>query len=119
MNAFLDEHDEEPNRRLLATVAAAFPRVVEYRSPAGIAFVVGTTGRVVKEVSPELDKVPAHLRDVVAQTLLSGRPIARRDLLGVPPVTDDQNVFSVIFADAQMRLRRKVVGLFPTHILVN
>ncbi len=119
MNAFLDERDEEPNRRLLATVAAAFPRVVEYRSPAGNAFVVGTTGRVVEEVSPDLDKVPAHLRDFVAWTLLSGRLIARRDLLGVPPVTDDQNVFSVIFADAQMRLRRKFVGLFPPHILVN
>ena len=119
MNAFLDERDEEPNRRLLATVAAAFPRVVEYRSLAGSAFVVGTTGRVVEEVSPDLDKVPAHLRDVVARTLLSGRLIARRDLLGVPPVTDDQNVFSVIFADAQMRLRRNVVGLFPPQVLVN
>ncbi len=119
MNAFLDERDEEPNRRLLATVAAAFPRVVEYRSLAGSAFVVGTTGRVVEEVSPDLDKVPTHWRDVVAWTLLSGRLIARRDLLGVPPVTDDQNVFSVIFANAQMRLRRGVVGLFPPQVLLN
>ncbi len=119
MNAFVDERDEEPNRRLLATVAAAFPRVVEFRLSASNAFVVGTTGGVVEKVSPDLDKIPVHLKDLVARSLLSGRLIERRDLLGVPPVTDDQNVFSVIFADAQMRLRRDFVGLFPPQVLLN
>ncbi len=119
MNVFLDERNDEPNRRLLATVAAAFPRVVEFRSPEGNAFVVATTGRVAAEIGPDTDKVPAHLRDLVARTLSSGRLISRRDLVGVRPITDEHNVFSVIFADAQMRLRRLLVRQFPPHVLVN
>ena len=119
MNVFLDERNEEPNRRLLATVAAAFPRVVEFRSPVGNAFVVATTGRVAAEIAVDTDKVPAHLRDLVARTLSSGRLISRQDLAGVRPITDEHNVFSVIFADAQMRQRRLLVQLFPPHVLVN
>ncbi len=119
MNAFLDERDEEPNRRLLATVAAAFPRVVEFRSPVRNAFVVATTGNVVEEISLDTDKIPAHLRYVVARTLTSGHLVGRHDLIGVSPVTDDQNVFSVIFADAQMRLRQYLAGVFPPTVLVN
>ena len=119
MNAILDERDEEPNRRLLATVAAVFPRIVEYRSPGTNAFVVATTGSIVKEISLDTDKIPAHLRDIVATTLISGHLVGRHDLIGVSPVTDDQNVFSVIFADVQMRMRRRLVKLFPPAVLVN
>jgi predicted membrane-bound spermidine synthase len=119
MNAFLDENDEQPNRRLLATVAAAFPRIVEFRSPVGNAFVVATTGPVVARFSLDTDKIPADLQVIVAQTLSTGRLIQQQDLIGIKPVTDDQNVFSVIFAGAQMRLRRQLTKLFPPHVLVN
>ena len=119
MNAILDERDEEPNRRLFATVAAVFPRIVEYRSPGTNAFVVATTGSIVKEISLDTDKIPAHLRDIVATTLISGHLVGRHDLIGVSPVTDDQNVFSVIFADVQMHMRRRLVKLFPPAVLVN
>ncbi len=64
------------------------------------------------------DKVPAHLRDALSRTLATRRLVEPRELTGVRPVTDDQNVFSVIFADAQMRLRRNLVALFPPHVLV-
>ena len=119
MNVFLDDRNEAPNRRLLATVAAAFPRVFEFHSPVGNAFVVATTGSVVEEISPDTDKVPAHLREAVSRTLATGRLVEPRELTGARPITDDQNVFSVIFADAQMRLRRRLVRLFPPHVLVN
>ncbi len=119
MNALLDELNEAPNRRLLATVAAVFPRVFEFHSPVGYAFIVATTGSVVQEIAPNTGKVPAYLREAVARTLATGRLVEPRDLIGVRPVTDDQNVFSVIFADAQMRLRRGVARLFPPHVLVN
>jgi spermidine synthase len=119
MNAFLDDRNEAPNRRLLATVAAAFPRITEFRSPAGNAFIAATTRTVEEIIVPDAGKVPAHLRNALFQTLASGRLVDPRELAGVRPVTDDQNVFPVIFADAQMRLRRGVVRLFPPHILVN
>lgn len=119
MNVFLDEQDEAPNRRLLATIAAAFPRVVEFRSPVGNGFIVATTGRIAKEIAPAGDNVPHFIREAVSQTLASGRLVEPRDIKGVRPVTDDQNMFSVIFADAQMRLRRNLVAQFPPHVLVN
>jgi spermidine synthase len=119
MNIFLDDRDEAPNRRLFATVAAVFPRVFEFHSPVGNAFVVATTGSVVEEIAPNTDKVPARLREAVSRTLATGHLVEPRELTGARPITDEQNVFSVIFADAQMRRRRNLVRLFPPHILVN
>jgi hypothetical protein len=100
-------------------VAAAFPRVFEFHSPVGNEFIVATMGSAVEENSPDTDKVPARLREAVSRTLATGHLVEPRELTGARPITDEQNVFSVIFADAQMRLRRKVVRLFPPHVLVN
>ena len=119
INAFLDDQNEEPNRRLLATVAAEFPRVVEYRATGGNAFIVATTGRVVEEIAMDTGKIPPYLRDSVIRTLSSGRLLRRQDLIGIRPVTDDHNVFSVLFSDSEMRLRRNFVEFFPPHVLVN
>ncbi len=119
MNAFVDDRDEEPNRRLLATLAAAFPQVAEYRVLKGNAFVVANTGRVSENIRPDIFAVPDHLQEIVAQTVLSGRRVRRDDLADVRPVFDDQNVFSLIFSRAQMRLRLDLARLFPPHVLVN
>ena len=119
MNAFLDDRDEEPNRRLLATLAAAFPQVAEYRVLKGNAFVVANTGRVSENIRANIAEVPDHLREIVAKTILSGRRVRRDDLADVRPVFDDQNVFSLIFSDAQMRLRLGLARMFPPHVLVN
>jgi predicted membrane-bound spermidine synthase len=119
MNVFLDDRNDAPNRRLLATVAAAFPDVVTFRSPVGNAFIVATTGPFERTIRADVRKVPAHLRGVLRRTLASGRRVAPRELAGVPPVTDEQNVFSVLFADTQIRLRRSAAGMFPPQVLVN
>ena len=119
MNVFLDEFDEAPNRRLLATVAAAFPRVVFYRSPEGNAFVAATSVDVPEQISADPDRVPASLLRSVAATLASGRPIGPGQLIGARPITDDQNLYSVLFANAQMRLRGYLARAFPPHVLVN
>ena len=119
MNAFLDDHDDEPNRRLLATIASAFDQVVEFHSRESNSFVVGTTGRAPTKMTFVAKNIPPALVEIVRRSLETGRVIAPSALLGYPPVTDNQNVASVLIAGAQMRLRRSIVSLLPPRILLN
>jgi predicted membrane-bound spermidine synthase len=126
MNAFFTGGDEEPNRRLLATVASAFPGVFEFRSagsevePAMYnAYVVATAG----DRAPGSIALPPGLPDLlaglVARTLAAGRRVTAADLGGAAPVTDDGNVFGVLQAAAQLRFRAFLAQELPPHVLLN
>ena len=119
MNTLLDRRNEQPNRRLLATVASAFDRVFEFRSPGGNAFIVATNGNSPEKIALDSADVPASLLVTINQTLLSGRSVRQQDLIGYQAVTDDHNVFSVLYADTEIALRRSLVRYLPPHVLIN
>ncbi len=119
MNALFDDYDDEPNRRLLATIASAFGQVVEFHPREGNSFVVGTTGPAPAKMTFVPDNIPPPLVNIVLRSLESGRMITPNALLGYPPVTDRQNVASVLIAGAQMRKRSAIVKLVPPRVLVN
>ena len=119
LNAFLDEENMTPNRRLFATIAEAFPFLkVHYLSPSN-AVIVAARRPLTGDGTARLDEIPDHLRDLIDNVLRAGRDISRENLAGIPPVVDDANVFSVLFAAAEMRLRGNLARLFPPHVLVN
>ena len=119
MNAFFDDYDDEPNLRLLATIALSFSQVVEFHPREANAFVVGTTGTAPTKMTFFPDNIPPPLVNIVRRSLESGRIITPNALLGYPPVSDRQNVASILFADAQMRKRSAIVKILPPRILVN
>ena len=126
MNTFFARY-ETPNRRLLATVAAAFPYVFEFRSAPAEgetfgynAFVVGaSTAPGEDQLDFSLDGVPAPLIADLRQTLSSGHLVALPTLREAEPVTDDHNIFSLLNAGAQLERRRAFAALLPPHVLAN
>ncbi|HEY7491243.1 MAG TPA: fused MFS/spermidine synthase, partial [Candidatus Tectomicrobia bacterium] len=73
MNAFFDGSDEGPNRRLLATVAMAFPYVFEFRTLHSNAYITASSiGELPPAVRP-LPGTPPHLVADLNTTLASGR----------------------------------------------
>ncbi len=119
MNALFDDYDEEPNRRLLATIASAFGQVVEFHSREANSFVVGTTGTAPTKTTFVPDNIPPPLVNLVHQSLENGRVVTPNALLGYAPLSDRQNVASVLIAGAQMRIRSAIVKILPPRILVN
>lgn len=119
MNTLLDRRNEQPMRHLLATVASAFDRVFEFRSPGGNAFIVATNGNSPEKIALDSADVPASLLAAIEQTLLSGRSVRQQDLIGYQAITDDHNVFSVLYADTEIALRRSLARFLPPHILIN
>ena len=126
MNAFFAT-EEEPNRRLLATVASAFPHVFEFRSNPGEgetfgynAFVVGASATPSEgQLDFAVDDVPAPLVADVRRTLSSGRLVPPQSLTSADPVTDDHNIFSLLYARAELERRRAFAAQLPPHVLVN
>jgi hypothetical protein len=119
MNAFFDGNDEGPNRRLLATVATAFPYVFEFRTPYGNAYITASSSGELPAALRALPTTPPHLVADINTTLASGRRYTRDTLGQYAPVSDDHNVFSVLFAPMEMVYRRSTARLLPSHLLVN
>lgn len=125
MNAFFDNTDDEPNRRLLATVAGAFPSLFEFRSRSGAGttvsngFVVATSAVTLPSLSPPLSAMPGPVIETVRRTLASGRYVRAEDLAGRVPVTDEGNIFSVLNAPAQLMFRAYLSHAMPPHVLLN
>jgi predicted membrane-bound spermidine synthase len=119
MNAFFDPVDEAPNRRLLATIAASFRQVFEFHVPGINAFVVATASSAPKDIAFSLKGVPPPLLEVVGKSLSSGRLVTRAMLRGYEPMTDQQNLFSILMAAAQMTIRKDLVANLPPRVLVN
>lgn len=119
MNAFFDPVNMEPNRRLLATIASAFSPLFEFHLADANSFVVGMAGPPPDDISFFLETVPSILVGMVGRSLESGKLITPEMLLGYEPVTDRQNIFSLLIANAQMRMRSSIVSSMPPRILVN
>jgi len=122
INTYFDPNNEAADDTILATVSAVFPQVLELRSPSS-AGLVSSACMVAANVplSPEVainlaDRGPMPPKDY--QTLKAARLVNREMFKDVRPVTDDHNIFSVIFAASQLRYRSQFNKL-PPNLLVN
>lgn len=119
MNAFLDDQNKEPNRRFFATVLTAFPDVFLFGAPGSNSFIVGVLGEAPANVAAETAKIPARLAAMVEGALSTQRRIRPEYYAGVEPVSDEKNIFSLLFSDANMELRKFMAGRLPPNLLVN
>jgi predicted membrane-bound spermidine synthase len=122
INTYFDPINERANATIVATVAAVFPHVLELQSPSS-AGLVSSACMVAADVplSPEVavnlaDAGPMPPKDY--QTLKAARVIDRQALKDIEPVSDDHNIFSILFADSQLRYRSQFNKL-PPNLLVN
>lgn len=120
MNAFLDSENDEPNMRMLATIAASFPRLYISGFLGGNTFIVGTPPVAAPDqIQVEASDLPAQIAGMVNYSVTVSQQISRDVLADARPVTDDHNIFNVLFVDASIAMRKFVSGRFPPHILVN
>lgn len=122
INTYFDPNNETANETIMATVAAAFPHALELRSPSSAGLVssacmVASNLPLDPQVAIKLaDSGPMPPKDY--QTLKAARLIDRGRLASVQPVTDDHNIFSILFASSQLRYRSQFNQL-PPNLLVN
>lgn len=119
MNAFLDDANDGPNRRLLATISASFGQVIRFGIAEGNSFIVGALQARETPIAYDLAGVPEALEGIVLQTLRSGSVVRSESLLGYAPVTDRHNVMAPLMANAQMAQRRWLAAIIPARLLVN
>jgi spermidine synthase len=122
INTYFDPNNETVNETILATVAAAFPHVLELRSPSS-AGLVSSACMVAANVplSPEVAIALADRQSMPAkdyQTLKAARVVNRELLKNTRLVSDDHNIFSILFAGSQLRFRSQFNQL-PPNLLVN
>jgi spermidine synthase len=122
INTYFDPANEPANETILATVAAAFPHVLELRSPSS-AGLVSSACMVAANVplSPEVAIALADRQSMPPkdyQTLKAARPVNREMLKNSRLLSDDHNIFSILFAGSQLRYRSQFNQL-PPHLLVN
>jgi predicted membrane-bound spermidine synthase len=119
MNAFFDDADDAPNRRLMATVATAFGTVVRFDVRQANGFVVGTNGLMPGPMELSPAGIPPSLVNLVLRTLASGTVVGPSHLAGQPPLTDRHNVASLLFAESYLKRRRAIVEVLSPRVLVN
>jgi spermidine synthase len=122
INTYFDPANEAANETILATVGAVFPYLLELRSPSS-AGLVSSACMVAASVplSPEkainlADKGPMPAKDY--QTLKAARLVDQTMLKNPRVVSDDHNIFSILFASSQLRYRSQFNKL-PPNLLVN
>ncbi|MBT3887290.1 MAG: fused MFS/spermidine synthase [Rhodospirillaceae bacterium] len=120
MNAFFDDTDAEPNQRLLATIRAAFPSVFVFGDVAENIFLAATQ-RVRPRHFPNavINSMPNPVQSRVRALLRTGKQMSAREIAKVEPVSDEHNIFSVLFAPSNMRERKVMAGRLPPWVLVN
>lgn len=119
MNAVLSSETDEGNRRLLATIASAFPRLFVSGLPDGNIFIVGTLGTVAQNLSVEAANLPDDLSALVEYSVTGSRPVSPMIYQYWDPISDEHNTFSVLFADTHLRTRESLVRMLPPSMLVN
>jgi len=119
MNAFFDPDGRSANMRLLATVHDAFPRLYLFHEADLNTFVVGLVGPPPADIRFPVDNVPPVLRAMLNRALAAGAPVTATELLGYAPLSDQQNLFALLAAEAQMQRRREIVRSLPARVLVN
>ncbi len=122
IKTYFDPNNEGADDTILATVSAVFPQVLELRSPSSAGLV--SSACMVAANVPLSPEVAINLADRGSmppkdyQTLKAARLVNREMFKDIQPVTDDHNIFSVIFAASQLRYRSQFNKL-PPNLLVN
>jgi SAM-dependent methyltransferase len=122
INTYFDPNNETANHTILATVGTAFPYVLELRSPSSGGLV--SSACMLAANVPLSPEVAINLADPGAmppkdyQTLKAARLVSLEALQDVRPVSDDHNIFSILFASSQLRYRSQFNKL-PPNLLVN
>ncbi|MDP6067298.1 MAG: fused MFS/spermidine synthase [Alphaproteobacteria bacterium] len=119
MNTGFDEFNKEPNFRLMATVAYAFPNIFLSGIQGGNIFIVGTAGERPEKYQMESTDVHARVASMVNISVTEVRKINPFLLGDSEPYSDDHNVFSVLFSDASLRLRKRFAKSMSPRMLVN
>ena len=118
LNAFFEFKNEEPNRRVLATIDTAFDQVFAFEAADINSFVVGTTSPP-QDVTFSLEGVPAVLLNYVRRSLEAGKLVTRDMLRGYDPFTDQHNVYASLIAGARMKHRKDIVKKLQSRALLN
>ena len=122
INTYFDPANETANETILATVGAVFPYLLELRSPSSGGLVSSACMVAANDpLSPEkakslADKGPMPPKDY--QTLKAARLVTPAMLQTSRVVSDDHNIFSILFASSQLRYRSQFNKL-PPNLLVN
>lgn len=122
INTYFDPANETANETILATVSAVFPHVLELRSPPSAGLV--SSACLVAADTPLSPEVAIAMADRGAMpskdyhTLKAARLVDRQRLKNTRPVSDDHNIFSILFASSQLRYRSQFNKL-PPNLLVN
>ncbi len=122
INTYFDPNNETVNKTILATVSAAFPYVLELRSPSSAGLV--SSACMVAADFPLSPEVAINMADSQSmppkdyQTLKAAKQVNREILKNSRPVSDDHNIFSILFAGSQIRYRTQFNQL-PLNLLVN
>ncbi len=116
MNAFFDSENALPNGRLLSTIGTAFADLSVSGASSGNVYIVASTG---KTYSHWNDDAYDPIRDL---SFFSSRVSQRIDpslYQSLEPITDEHNIFSLLFSDANIAMRQYLAGDVPRQILVN
>ena len=119
LNTVLDTVYDEPNQRLFATIAAAFPVLYLSGDRYGNSFVVGTSVPRPVEIFVYHGPMPEAIAPLVQNAVQEFRRLAPKDYARWEPVSDNRNIFSVLFAKADLVDRSTLVKNLPSRILVN
>jgi spermidine synthase len=119
MNAFFDDNNNETNKRLLATIGSAFPKLFLAGVEGGNIFIVGTAGEIPNTLHVPKSKIPSKVANLVRFAISQTRRVRPETYLDAEPVTDDHNIFSMLYADANMIERQYLAKSVPADILVN
>jgi predicted membrane-bound spermidine synthase len=119
MNVFFDSENDKPNKRLMATIASAFPNLFLSGIPGGNRFLVGASGTDFDGITVEAVNLPANIAQSVKYSVTSRQQIQPCELWYSKPISDDHNIFSLLFANANLAERKYLAGFLPPSILVN
>ncbi|MFP6747470.1 MAG: fused MFS/spermidine synthase [Alphaproteobacteria bacterium] len=119
MNTILDAVVEEPNKRLMATIASAFPGLFMSGFQDGNILFVGKSNARNVDLIVEDVPMPEQIALIVRTVVLGSKFISPGYYEYSKPVSDDQNIFSILFSDARMAARSYLVGYLPSRMLVN
>jgi len=119
MNTFFDSNDDEPNRRLLATLGSAFSNIFISGINGGNIFLVGTSESSPKILSVEAKELSGQLKNLVEFSVSGSKKVSRDYFKYSNPISDEHNIFSLLFADANITQRQYLSGILPPHVLVN
>jgi predicted membrane-bound spermidine synthase len=119
MNTVFESTSELAIRTFLATIHAAFGSIVTYRLPGANAFVVATRHEPMAVRKFDLDGVPLSMRAFIAAAVDSGEAVRESTVRGIEPLSDEHNVFNVLFVDAHMAHRLGFVTNLPPNVLMN